>query len=79
MTRATITSKGQITIAADVRAALHVGTGDRVVFVEIEPGRLESIAATRSVRDLKGLFGKPDRTVTIAEMNATIAQQGTRA
>lgn len=79
MTRATITSKGQITIPADVRAALHVGTGDRVEFVEIEPGRLEFIAAIRSVRDLKGLFGKPDRTVTIEEMNAAVAQQGTRA
>ena len=39
MTTATISSKGQITIPADVRHALHVDVGDRVEFVEIEPGK----------------------------------------
>lgn len=79
MSTATVTSKGQITIPADVRAALNVRTGDRVEFVQVEPGRFELVAATRSVRELKGLFGKPARTVSIAEMNRTIAEQGARA
>jgi AbrB family looped-hinge helix DNA binding protein len=79
MSTATVTSKGQITIPADVRAALNVRTGDRVEFVQVEPGRFELVAATRSVRELKGLFGKPARTVTIEEMNRTIAEQGARA
>ena len=57
MTTATVTSKGQITIPAQVREALHVGTGDRIEFVEVEPGRFEFIAATRSVTELKGMFG----------------------
>jgi AbrB family looped-hinge helix DNA binding protein len=78
MTAATLTTKGQITIPIDVRRALNVEAGDRVEFVQIEPGRFEVIAATRSVRDLKGRFGKPGRTVTLEEMDAAIAAQAAR-
>lgn len=79
MSTATLTSKGQITIPADVRRVLNVDAGDRVEFVQVEPGRFEVVAATRSVRDLKGVFGIPARTVTIDEMNRVIAEQGSRA
>lgn len=79
MTTATLSSKGQITIPAAVRQALHVGVGDRVEFVEIEPGRYEFIAATRPVTALKGMFGPADRSVTVEEMNATIAARGASA
>lgn len=79
MTTATISSKGQITIPADVRQALHVDTGDRVEFVEVGPGRYEFVAATRSVTELKGMFGKARRTVSIEEMNRAIATRGASA
>ena len=79
MPTATLTSKGQITIPADVRRLLNVQTGDRVEFVQVEPGRFELVAATRSVRELKGLFGTPGRTVSIAEMNRAIAERGAQA
>ena len=79
MSTATITSKGQITIPASVRQALKVETGDRVEFIEVEPGRFEFFAATRSVRDLKGMFGKPARPVSIDEMNRAIAKRGASA
>jgi antitoxin PrlF len=79
MTTATLTSKGQITIPADVRRVLNVQTGDRVEFVQVEPGRFEMVAATRSVRELKGLFGKAARTVSIDEMNRSIAEQAVKA
>jgi AbrB family looped-hinge helix DNA binding protein len=78
MSTATLTTKGQITIPVDVCRALNVEAGDRVEFVQIEPGRFEVIAATRSVRELKGRFGKPGRTVSIEEMNAAIAAQAAR-
>ncbi|MDN5881632.1 MAG: AbrB/MazE/SpoVT family DNA-binding domain-containing protein, partial [Nitrosospira sp.] len=76
---ASLTSKGQITVPSAVRAALHVCAGDRVVFVEIEPGRYEFIAATRPVTELKGMFGKPTQPVSLEEMNAAIAQAGASA
>ena len=79
MTTATVSSKGQITIPVDVRHALKVDIGDRVEFVQVEPGRFELVAATQSVRSLKGMFGKPTRTVSIEEMNRTIAARGSSA
>ena len=79
MTTATVTSKGQITIPAQVREALHVSAGDRVEFVEVMPGRYEFIAANRFVTELKGMFGKSKKTVSIKEMNAAIAARGASA
>ena len=79
MSTATLTSKGQITIPADVRRVLNVQAGDRVEFVQVEAGRFELVAATRSVRELKGMFGKATRTVSIEEMNRAIAEQAARA
>ena len=79
MTSATVTSKGQITIPANVRQALQVESGDRVEFVEVDPGRFEVIAATRSAMELKGMFGKPKKRVSIADMNKVIAARGASA
>ena len=39
----------------------------------------EVVAATRSVTELKGRFGKPARTVSSEEMNAVIAARGASA
>ena len=76
MTTATLSSKGQITVPAAVRAAMGVDVGDRVEFVEIAPGRYEFIAATRSVTALKGMLEAPARPVSIEDMNAAIARRG---
>lgn len=79
MTSATLTSKGQITIPSKVRAVLGVDSGDRLEFVEVQPGRFEIIAATHSVTALKGLIRKPAKPVTIEAMNAAIVSQGAKA
>jgi len=79
MSTATVTSKGQITIPADVRKALSVGTGDRVEFVSLEPGKFLFVVSKTPVTDLKGMFGKPAGTVTIEDMNAAIAAKGAEA
>lgn len=79
MTTATVTSKGQITIPADVRRALAVDAGDRVEFVQIESGQYLFMAANRSVTELKGMFGKPATAVSIDDMNAVIAARGASA
>ena len=69
MFAAKLTSKGRITIPSDVRRLLRMRAGDRLSFVQVEPGRFEIVADTRSVRELKGLFGKPARALTLAKMN----------
>lgn len=79
MASATVTSKGQITIPVDVRQSLRIEAGDRVEFVEVEPGRFEIVPATRSVKDLKGMFGKASRSVSIEDMNRAIAKRGASA
>ena len=76
---ATLTSKGQITIPIEVCQALRLDAGDRVEFVEVEPGRFEIVPATRSVGALKGMFGRRRRTVSIEEMNVAIAKRGAAA
>ncbi|NOS73562.1 MAG: AbrB/MazE/SpoVT family DNA-binding domain-containing protein [Methyloglobulus sp.] len=79
MATSTITSKGQITIPAAVRAALGISTGDRVEFVQVESGRFELLAATLPVSALKGMVKKPNKPVTIEEMNEAITSNGTKA
>ena len=79
MSTATVSSRGRITIPAEVRHALQLTAGDRVEFIEVAPGRYEFTAATRSVRGLKGTFGKCIAdAVSIEEMNRVIAQRGSR-
>ena len=80
MAVATITSKGQVTIPLQVRARLGVDSGDRIEFVEVEKGQFAIIAATRSVRELNGLFHRKGRKpVSIEEMNAAIAKGASRS
>ncbi len=80
MATATLTSKGQITIPAEVRAELGVNAGDRVEFVEIGEGQFAIVAATRSIRQLNGMFrGRVSKPVSIEEMNAAIARRGSRS
>ena len=78
MAIATLTSKGQITLPKVVRERLGVEAGDKVEFVETEPGVYKMIAATRDVRDLKGLVPKPAKPVTVDEMRRVIARMGAR-
>jgi antitoxin PrlF len=79
MTTATMTSKGQVTIPAQVRAALGLGAGDRVEFVELERGKFAIMPANQPVQALKGMIRKPPQPVSIEDMNAAIATQGAAA
>ncbi|MFM7800555.1 MAG: AbrB/MazE/SpoVT family DNA-binding domain-containing protein [Limnohabitans sp.] len=79
MAIATLTSKGQITIPVEVRQSLKVNKGDRIEFIQIEPGRYECVAATQSVTALKGMFVKPGKTVSIDDMAKAIARRGALA
>jgi bifunctional DNA-binding transcriptional regulator/antitoxin component of YhaV-PrlF toxin-antitoxin module len=60
-----------------VRAALGVGPGDRVDFVRMEDGNFAVMPATHSVQSLKGLIPKPEKPVSLDEMDAAIARGAT--
>lgn len=76
---ATLTSKGQVTIPVAVRNALGIDTGDRIDFVQTADGVFTIVAATLPVTALKGLLGKSSKTVSIEDMNETIAAKGAGA
>jgi antitoxin PrlF len=79
MATATVTSKGQVTIPASVRAALGLDAGSRIEFVETGKGQYSIVAATSSVQALKGMLRKPPRPVSVEAMNKAIAAQGAKA
>ncbi|MGB5734101.1 MAG: AbrB/MazE/SpoVT family DNA-binding domain-containing protein, partial [Thiohalocapsa sp.] len=67
-----ITSKGQITLPKALRERLHLTPGDRVEFVLDDNDVVRMVPRTTSVTRLKGLLPKPDRPVSLAEMEAAI-------
>jgi AbrB family looped-hinge helix DNA binding protein len=71
---ATLTSKGQIAIPKDVRDALHLRPGDRLDFVLQADGTVRVLPITGSVKRLKGMLPKPERALSLEEMDATIAK-----
>ena len=78
MATAVLTSKGQVTIPKEVREALGVGAGDRLEFVETRKGVFEMIAASRDVRELKGMIERPLRPVTTVDMRKAIGRRAGR-
>lgn len=71
MSEATITSKGQVTIPADIRKALGLSAGERVVFTRLDDGTTVMRAKSRSILELKGML-KPvrgGRKVPVEDMN----------
>ena len=70
---AKVTSKGQITLPADVRKILGLETGDRVDFVQNTAGNFELRARTGTLADLFGVF-KPERPVSGDEIDNWIEE-----
>lgn len=72
MPAATMTSKGQITIPAEIRKAMGLKPGVRVVFTRFPDGSTFIRAKTRSRLDLGGSLKRPEGDnfrVEIADMN----------
>ncbi len=73
MTRATLTSKGQITIPQQIRRLLRVEAGDQLDFIIDEQGRVVLNVTTTEIPELKGLLRRPDQpSVSVEDMNATV-------
>ena len=76
MPRATMTSKGQITVPKEVRERLDLRTGDQVEFVLTSSGEAVLRPASVSLRDLKGLLARPgQKAVSVDQMNRTIKRR----
>ena len=77
--RATITSKGQITLPKALRDELHLEPGDRVEFIVEVDGGVRMIPRKASVKQLKGMLPKPKRPITLEEMEAAIVNAQRKA
>lgn len=71
---ATLTSKGQLTLPKAIREQLDLSPGDRLDFVLLDNGVLEVVPLKQPAAKLRGILPKPDRAVSIEEMNAAIAE-----
>ena len=71
MSEAAMTSKGQITIPADIRRSLGLVAGERVVFTQLDDGSTVMRAKTRSLAEIKGLLKAPKgrRKVSVEDMS----------
>jgi len=74
MYTATVNSKGQITIPAEVRKDIGLKTGDWLWFIKGERGEYILKHKTGSIMDLLGCIHWTGKPVTIEEMNETIAK-----
>lgn len=76
MPTSTITSKGQITIPQAVREALGLQSGDRIDFVQEEPGTYKVVALRKDAKALRGRFaGRVSRPVSIGQMADAVATE----
>lgn len=67
----TMTSKGQVTIPAEVREKLHLIPGNKIEFIACDQHMLV-IPLNQSVINLRGILPKPKRALSCEEMNNII-------
>jgi antitoxin PrlF len=71
--KATVTSKGQITIPKDIRDILKIGPGDQIDFIINNQGKIYIEPRKYDCRDMKGLFYKKGRKpATLEDMEKAI-------
>ena len=76
--RATITSKGQVTLPKPIRDRLHLEPGDKIDFLLDDDGCLRVEPVTASVRQLKGMVPKPETPVSLEQMDKAISRSAGR-
>ena len=73
MPAATLTTKGQVTIPKEVRDALRLNAGDRVLFLVRDDHTVEPLTGHGSLLDLAGMVRPQVQGVTLADMEQAIA------
>jgi antitoxin PrlF len=74
MTSATVTSKGQITLPASLRAEMNIEVGDEIVFFTTLDGRPTYRVRRRSKAPFTPIPSSLDLPVTEEELNEGIIQ-----
>jgi antitoxin PrlF len=69
-----LTEDGQVTIPAEIITALQLKPGTRIAFIN----RGDSIVMTpinKSLKDLKGILPKPDRALSLEEIDELLGKR----
>lgn len=74
MARATMTSKGQVTVPKEIRDYLGIDAGDRISFEIRDGGGVVLEAETSDVRELKGMLPAPRKAVSVEEMTEAVRE-----
>lgn len=74
---AIVSSKGQVVVPGDVRKRLGLVQGSVLRFV-LDADGVRLLPAAGDVRRLKGRLARPDRPVTVEEMNRAIVERRER-
>ena len=75
MLQSIMTSRGQITIPAEIREKLQLNSGNKLEFL-LKDDQIIITPINKSIRGLKGILPKPDITLTCSEMNEIIKDIG---
>jgi len=76
MSDATVTSKGQVTIPADIRRRLNLQASDRITFTPMPDGTVLLRAKTGALEQVGGMLrGKRRKPVPLAQLGLTAADQ----
>ncbi|MDR1295108.1 MAG: AbrB/MazE/SpoVT family DNA-binding domain-containing protein [Bifidobacteriaceae bacterium] len=78
MSSSTVTSKGQLTVPAEIRRSCGIRPGTRVDFYPLPGGTITMVPRTRSAAELAGMLGPTDVRLTVDEMNDAIADAAAR-
>ncbi len=71
MAESTITQKGQTTVPVQIRDALGVGPGTKLLWYVLPDGSITVRAKSKSILDLAGMLKAPKgKRVSIDKMNA---------
>ena len=76
MTSVTLSSKGQMIIPKSIRDQLQLKAGDKIDIYLEGDNRVMVVPIKKSLRNLKGFLPKPDRAVSLKEMDQSIAGAG---
>jgi len=71
---ATLTPNWQITIPPQIRKRMRLSVGDAVSFICVGHGRIELIASPNPVTRVRGIVPKPDKPVSLDDMNRAISE-----
>lgn len=70
----TLTSKGQMTLPSAVRARLGLEAGDRLLVTVVDDDTIVlKRPASTPVKALRGLLARPERALSVQEMDAGVA------